>query len=92
MTIKPSHRGSTVSHAEELSQLAEKLRKEGRSIIALNVGQPSTGAPIEAIRAVQTAEETHHGYTPAAGIKALRERISVYYKEKYNVKSRQKGY
>ncbi len=83
MKIKPSHRGATVSHAEELSLLAEKLRSEGRSIIGLNVGQPSTGAPIEAIHAVQVAEEIYHGYTPAAGIQALRERVALYYKEKY---------
>lgn len=85
MNIKPSNRGAAPSHAEELSQLAAKLRSEGRSIIALSVGQPSTGAPIEAIRAVQMAEETQHGYTPAAGIPALRERISLFYKQKYNV-------
>lgn len=85
MKIKPSNRGAAPSHAEELSQLAAKLRDEGRSIIGLNVGQPSTGAPIEAIRAVQLAEETYHGYTPAAGISALRERISLFYKQKYNV-------
>lgn len=85
MNIKPSNRGAAPSHAEELSQLAEKLRGEGRSIISLSVGQPSTGAPIEAIRAVQHAEEIHHGYTPAAGIPALRERISLFYKQKYKV-------
>lgn len=85
MKIKPSHRGAATSHAEELSQLAAQLRGEGRSVIALNVGQPSTGAPIEAIRAVQKAEEIHHGYTPTAGILALRERISLFYKQKYKV-------
>ena len=85
MNIKPSNRGAAPSHAEELSQMAAKLRGEGLSIIALNVGQPSTGAPIEAIRAVQISEETQHGYSPAAGITPLRERISLFYKQKYKV-------
>ncbi len=85
MKITPSNRGAAPSHAEELSQLAATLHAEGRSIIALNVGQPSTGAPIEAIRAVQLAEETQHGYTPAAGTSLLRERISLFYKQKYKV-------
>ena len=85
MNIKPSNRGNAPSHAEELSLLAEKLRREGKSIIALSVGQPSTGAPQPAILAVQKAEETHHGYTPSAGIPELRQRIAQHYKEKYNV-------
>lgn len=85
MKITPSHRGATVSHAEELSQLAAKLKAEGRSIIALNVGQPSTGAPLEAIRAVQKVEDNVHGYSPAAGILPLRERIAQFYQEKYHV-------
>lgn len=85
MKIKPSNRGSATSHAEELSELAEQLRSEGRSIIGLNVGQPITGAPKEVLRAVHEAEQIIHGYTPAAGIKPLRERIARYYKEKYQV-------
>jgi aspartate/methionine/tyrosine aminotransferase len=85
MNIKPSKRGDAPSHAEELSLLAEQLRKEGKSIIALSVGQPSTGAPEPAIAAVQQAETLHHGYTPAAGIPELRQRIAQHYKEKYNV-------
>lgn len=85
MNIKPSHRGAAPSHAEELSQLARQLKSEGHSIIALNVGQPSTGAPAEAIRAVQKAEETQHGYTPAVGIPELRERIALFYKQKHKV-------
>ena len=85
MKIKPSNRGNAPSHAEELSLIAEELRKQGKSIIALSVGQPSTGAPQPAIAAVQKAEETHHGYTPAAGIYELRQRVAQHYKEKYNV-------
>lgn len=84
--IKPSYRGAATSHAEELSQLAAQLRKQGRSVIALNVGQPSTGAPLPAIKAVQKAEEKYAGYTPASGLEPLRQRISLFYKEKYQVK------
>lgn len=86
MKVKPSNRGAAPSHAEEMSQLAAKLRQKGQSIIALNVGQPSTGAPRKALRAVATAEKKTHGYTPAAGIQPLRERIALFYKEKYKVK------
>ncbi|CAM9727743.1 unnamed protein product [Ascophyllum nodosum] len=52
----------------------------------LEAGQPRTGAPskvIEASRKMLDAEVL--GYTPAAGILALRERIAEHYKEKYDV-------
>jgi aspartate/methionine/tyrosine aminotransferase len=86
MKIHPSHRGSAPSHAEELSQKAERLRAQGKSIISLSSGQPMTGAPLGAIRNVQKQIETLHGYTSASGIKPLRERIAQFYKDKYGVK------
>lgn len=86
MKIKPSFRGATKSHAEELYQLAQQLRDKGRSVIALSVGQPNTGTPKEAIHAVKKAKVLYHGYTPAVGIMALRERVALFYKQRYNLK------
>ena len=36
-------------HALSISSLAQKLKAEGRNIIHMEFGQPSTGAPAEAI-------------------------------------------
>lgn len=85
MKFKPSLRGSAPSHAEEISRLAAELREQGKDIIALDIGQPRTGAPKEAIEAAVVAERSKHGYTPAAGLTELRQRIARYYQEKHDI-------
>ena len=85
MKIEPSKRSIIFSHAEELSELKRQLEAKGESVIGLNVGQPSTGAPLTAIKKAQFHEIDEHGYTPAAGLQVLRERISVHYQEKYKL-------
>ena len=66
---------------------ATALEAAGRSIIHLEVGQPSTGIPKKA--AARVAEllggTDPLGYTVAAGIPALSARISRYYAEDYGV-------
>ena len=55
-------------------------------MVYLQVGQPSTGAPAAALEAVQRAShESTLGYTGAAGLKPLRERIARDYAESYGV-------
>ena len=72
--------------AMDMMREANQLAAAGRSIIHLETGQPSTGAP-GPVRAAATraiAEETL-GYTEALGLPALRARIAAHYGEKYRL-------
>ena len=65
---------------------ALQLEAEGRNIMHMEVGQPSTKAPKKVL---QAAEEALHGnllgYTDSLGIPPLRESIASHYKHKYGV-------
>lgn len=65
---------------------AKALEASGRHIVHLEVGEPDfvTAGPIlEAGRAALA--NGHTGYTPAAGLPELRERIAAYYLDKHGV-------
>lgn len=67
-------------------QRARALEAQGRSIVHLEVGEPDfvTAAPVlEAGRAALA--QGHTGYTPAAGLPQLRERIAAYYSDQHGV-------
>jgi aspartate/methionine/tyrosine aminotransferase len=69
--------------AINVSHLAHKLKAEGRSIIHMEFGQPSTGAPraaIETAHKVLDADAMGYWESPP-----LKERISRHYAEKYGV-------
>ena len=73
----PSHRGATPSIAEKMRARAKAVEATGKKVIYLQVGQPSTGAPEGTIDAIHQASDTSIlGYTSAAGIPELRQRIS----------------
>lgn len=70
-------------HAIAISRLAHQLKMEGRSIIHMEFGQPSTGAPSKAIakaHAVLDAEAMGYWESPL-----LRERIAQRYQDLYGV-------
>jgi aspartate/methionine/tyrosine aminotransferase len=72
--------------AMDMMREANALAAAGRSIIHLETGQPSTGAP-EIVRAAATraiAEQTL-GYTEALGLPALRARIAGHYGERHGI-------
>lgn len=70
-------------YAVELTARARKLREEGRSIIEMQFGQPSTGAPPKALaRAKQIIESDPMGYLH---LRALKLRIVKHYKDTYSV-------
>ncbi|CAN5564590.1 aminotransferase class I/II-fold pyridoxal phosphate-dependent enzyme [soil metagenome] len=70
-------------HAIAISLLAHKLRQEGESIIHMEFGQPSTGAPAKAIAAARAVLDSDPmGYWESAPLKA---RISQHYREQYGV-------
>ena len=70
----------------DVMEAARKAEEDGRHIIHMEVGQPSTGAPAAARRALADALENNAlGYTVALGLPDLRRRIARLYGEWYNV-------
>ncbi len=70
-------------YAISISGLAQKLKAEGRSIIHMEFGQPSTGAPKAAIEAAHgVLDREAMGYWESAPLKA---RICRHYAETYGV-------
>jgi aspartate/methionine/tyrosine aminotransferase len=57
---------------------ATELQAQGRDIINLGIGQPDFRTPDHVVEAaVKALRDGHHGYTPATGIKPLREAVSA---------------
>ncbi|WEK39527.1 MAG: aminotransferase class I/II-fold pyridoxal phosphate-dependent enzyme [Candidatus Brevundimonas colombiensis] len=76
MTVEPFR-------AISVSRLAHQLKAEGRSIIHMEFGQPSTGAPAAAIaRAHQVLDADAMGYWESPDLRA---RIARLYDERYGV-------
>ncbi len=70
-------------HAISISGLAQRLKADGRSIIHMEFGQPSTGAPAAAIaRAQEVLATDPMGYWSSDALKA---RICRHYDETYGV-------
>ncbi|EBA16448.1 aminotransferase, classes I and II [Roseobacter sp. SK209-2-6] len=70
----------------DVMEAARKAEEAGRRIIHMEVGQPSTGAPSAARRALADVLESNSlGYTVALGLPELRRRIAQLYGEWYNV-------
>ncbi|ANC53384.1 MAG: aspartate/methionine/tyrosine aminotransferase [Brevundimonas sp.] len=76
MTVEPFR-------AISVSRLAHQLKSEGRSIIHMEFGQPSTGAPAAAIaKAHQVLDADAMGYWESPDLRA---RIARLYDERYGV-------
>ncbi len=57
---------------------AEALRRQGKDIISLGIGQPDFPTPPHIVEAaVQALRDGQHGYTPANGILPLREAVAT---------------
>jgi aspartate/methionine/tyrosine aminotransferase len=70
-------------HAIAISRLAHRMRAEGRSVIHMEFGQPSTGAPAPAIEAAhRILDADGMGYWESPDLKA---RIAAHYGETYGV-------
>jgi aspartate/methionine/tyrosine aminotransferase len=72
--------------AMDMMREANRLAAEGRSIIHLETGQPSTSAPqlVKDAAIAAIAQETL-GYTEALGYRPLRERIARHYRERHGL-------
>ncbi len=73
--------------AMEMLREANKLEKNGRDVIHLEVGEPSAGAPSTVIsQAKKLLEEKKPiPYTDSLGLPILREKISEYYSSSLNL-------
>ena len=70
----------------DVMQAAAAAEAQGRHIIHMEVGQPGTGAPRGAVRALSHAmNDGALGYTVALGLPALRARIAQMYGAWYDV-------
>ena len=87
MSLKISRRGLIPSFiVMDVMRAANELDTRGGSVIHMEVGQPSTGAPQGVVDAVkQTVGTDSLGYTDSFGIPTLRARIATHYKEQYDV-------
>ena len=57
---------------------ATELASQGRDIINLGIGQPDFPTPPHIVEAaIKALKDGHHGYTPATGIKPLREAVAA---------------
>ncbi len=57
---------------------ATELAAQGRDIVNLGIGQPDFRTPEHIVEAaIKALRDGHHGYTPATGIKPLREAVAA---------------
>jgi len=87
MSFKSSKRGAVPPFiVMDVMRDAAALEAQGRSIIHVEVGQPSTGLPKAAAASVAALIGTDKlGYTVADGISPLRQRIARHYHDTYAV-------
>lgn len=65
---------------------ATELAGQGRDIINLGIGQPDFRTPDHIVEAaVKALRDGHHGYTPAVGIKPLREAVAADLHKRFSV-------
>ena len=65
---------------------AQALAAQGRDIINLGIGQPDFQTPDHIVEAgIKALRDGHHGYTPANGIRALREAVAADLHKRHNV-------
>lgn len=85
--LRPSPRsGVAPFHVMEVMRAAEAREAEGKPVLHLEVGQPSTPAPLGARQTVaQAVMGQTLGYTGAAGLPSLRAAISRWYDGRYGV-------
>lgn len=87
MALKVSRRGRVPPFiVMDVLRAANERQAAGVSVLHLEVGQPSTGAPGGALAAARAAFDADNlGYTEAFGRPDLRRRIVRHYREEYGV-------
>jgi aspartate/methionine/tyrosine aminotransferase len=89
MSLVQAARAASVPafHAMAMARAASEREAAGHQVLHLEVGQPSTPAPLLARRAAISALERGEplGYTNASGLMSLRRRIARHYGDWYSV-------
>ncbi len=87
MPVKASRRGAVSPfHAMEVLKAANAADDAGKAVVHMEVGEPTSGAPVRVREAAKAAvSSVHLGYTEALGLPALRERIARHYGERYGI-------
>uniref|UniRef100_UPI00333FCD0E pyridoxal phosphate-dependent aminotransferase n=1 Tax=Castellaniella defragrans TaxID=75697 RepID=UPI00333FCD0E len=74
-------------YAVEVFKQAQALMAQGHDVISLGIGEPDFTAPPQVLETLNRAASAGlSGYTPPAGIPALREAIAHYYHEQFQAK------
>lgn len=74
-------------YAVEVFKQAQALCAQGHDVISLGIGEPDFTAPTQVIETLERAARAGlSGYTPPAGIPALREAIAHYYDTHFSAK------
>ena len=88
MTDFSSHRAKAIrpSATFVLSTKAKELKALGKPILDLTLGEPDLPTPAPVVEAAHRAlEEGHFGYTPTAGVPALRKAIAEVYTKRLRI-------
>ncbi|MEC9022072.1 MAG: aminotransferase class I/II-fold pyridoxal phosphate-dependent enzyme [Pseudomonadota bacterium] len=87
MALKVSQRGKVSPFiVMDVLRSGNRLQAQGKEVFHLELGQPSTPAPKKVINAaLKAANEDAIGYTEALGRSDLREKISEWYWQRYQV-------
>ena len=85
--MKNSTRGAVAPFiVMDVMEAARQAEEEGRHIIHMEVGQPSTAAPQKALQYLKDSmDRDAMGYTVALGLPALRQKIAGLYGDWYDV-------
>ena len=85
--MKNSTRGAVAPFiVMDVMEAARQAEEEGRHIIHMEVGQPSTAAPQKALQYLKDSMDSDAmGYTVALGLPALRQKIAGLYGDWYDV-------
>lgn len=85
--MKNSTRGAVAPFiVMDVMEAARQAEEEGRHIIHMEVGQPSTAAPQKALQYLKDSmDHDAMGYTVALGLPALRQKIAGLYGKWYNI-------
>jgi len=72
------------SPIRKLAPLADAAKQRGTHVFHLNIGQPDLPTPQTAIDAIRNIDRTILEYSPSAGYRSYREKLTKYYK-KFNI-------
>lgn len=88
MDVRLAKRTQGISpfYVMELLRRAKQLEAQGRDVIHMEIGEPDFATPPAIVEAgISHLKTGEVKYTPAAGLPALREKISEFYRQRYSV-------